>query len=69
MWTIINNRKSNVLLYNYNEGKPDEVSGMKVVSSIRYLGTDVGDSRLCEYCCLERRQEKVEKSIELLEEI
>ena len=36
------------LLFVYcREGKPDEVGGMKVVSCIRYLGTDVGDSRLC----------------------
>ena len=31
-------------MYNYREDKPD---GMKVVSFIRYLGMDVGDSRLC----------------------
>ena len=43
----INKRKSSVLLYNCRAGKPDEVGGMKVVSSIRYLGTDIGDSRLC----------------------
>ena len=43
----INKRKSSVLLYNCREGKPHEVGGMKVVSSIRYLGTDVVDSRLC----------------------
>ena len=43
----INEGKSSVLLYNCRAGKPDEVGGMKVVSSIRYLGTDVGDSRLC----------------------
>ena len=43
----INKGKSNVLLYNYREGKPDEVGGMKVVNTIRYLGTDVGDSRVC----------------------
>ena len=43
----INKRKSSVLLYNCREGKPDEVCGMKEASSIRYLGTDVGDSRLC----------------------
>ena len=36
-----------MLLYNCRAGKPDEVGGMKVVSSIRYLGTDVGNSRLC----------------------
>ena len=38
----INKGKSSVLLYNCRAGKPDEVGGMKVVSSIRYLGTDVG---------------------------
>ena len=38
----INKGKSSVLLYNCREGKPDEVGGMKVVSTIRYLGTDVG---------------------------
>ena len=43
----INKGKSSVLLYNCIAGKPDEVGGMKVVSSIRYLGTDVGNSRLC----------------------
>ena len=32
----INKGKSNVLLYNCRESKPDEVGGMKVVSSIRY---------------------------------
>ena len=30
----INNGKRSVLLYNCREGKPDEVGGMKVVSSI-----------------------------------
>ena len=45
----MNKGKSSVLLYNCREGKPDEVGGMKVVSSVRYLGlgADVGDSRLC----------------------
>ena len=46
----INKGKSSVLLYNCRAGKPDEdheVGGMKVVSSIRYLGTEVRDSRLC----------------------
>ena len=43
----INKGKSSVLLKNCRAGKPDEVGGMKVVSSIRYMGTDVGDSRLC----------------------
>ena len=43
----INKGKSSVLLYNCRAGKPDEVGGMKVVSSIRYLWTDVGDGRLC----------------------
>ena len=38
--------KSSILLYNCREGKPDEVGGMKVVSFIRYLVTDVWDSRL-----------------------
>ena len=41
----INKGKSSVLLYNCREGKPDEVGGIKVVSSIRYLVTDVGESR------------------------
>ena len=43
----INKGKSSVLLYNCRKGTPDEVGGMEVVSSIRYLGKDVGDSRLC----------------------
>ena len=43
----INKGKSSVLLWNCKDGKPYEVGGMKVVSSIRYLGTDVGDGRLC----------------------
>ena len=34
----INKGKSSVLLYNCKAGKPDQVGGMKVVSSIRYLG-------------------------------
>ena len=37
----INKGKSNVLLYNCREGKPDEVGRKKVVSSIRYMGTDL----------------------------
>ena len=43
----MNKGKRSVLLYNCREGKSDEVGGMKVVSSIRNLGTDVGDTRLC----------------------
>ena len=38
----INKGKSSVLLYNFRAGKPDEVGGMKVVSSIRYLGQMLG---------------------------
>ena len=43
----INKGKSNVLLFNCKGVKPDEVGGVRVASTIRYLGTDVGDSRLC----------------------
>ena len=43
----INKGKSSVPLFNYRKGKPDKIGGMKLVSSIRYLRTDVGDSRFC----------------------
>ena len=33
--------------YSIARVKPDEVGGVRVASTIRYLGTDVGDSRLC----------------------
>ena len=62
----INKGKSTVLLYNCREGKPDEVGGMKVVSSIRYLGTDVGDSRLCFGECQKGKKRLAEKIANLI---
>ena len=61
----INKGKSSVLLYNCRAGKLDEVGGTKVVSSIRYLGTDVGDSRLCFGECQKGKIRLAEKKANL----
>ena len=44
----INKGKSNVLVYNRRgRGHPKRVGGIEVASSVRYLGTDLGNSRQC----------------------
>ena len=43
----INKGKSSVLMYNCGEGRLDEVGGIRVANTIRYLGIDQGYSRLC----------------------
>ena len=43
----INKGKSNVLLFNHDRIRLEEVGGMKVSNTIRYLGVDVGDSIKC----------------------
>ena len=43
----INKGKSNVLLFNHDGIRLEEVGGIRVSNTIRYLGADVGDSRVC----------------------
>ena len=43
----INKGKSSVLMYNCGEGRLEEVGGIRVANTIRYLGVDLGDSRVC----------------------
>ena len=42
----INKGKSNVLLFNHDEIRLEEVGGIRVSNTIRYLGAVVGDSRM-----------------------
>ena len=37
----------NVLLFNHDGIRPEEVGGIRVSNTIRYLGADMGDSRMC----------------------
>ena len=43
----INKGKSNILLFNHDGIRPEEVGGIRVSNTIRYLGADMGDSRMC----------------------
>ena len=43
----INKGTSNVLIFNHDRIRLEEVVGIKVSNTIRYLGADVGDSRKC----------------------
>ena len=42
-----NKGKSNVLLFNHDGIRLEEVGGIRVSNTIRYLGADMGDSRMC----------------------
>ena len=43
----INKGKSNVILYNYRGIQTERVEGIAVTNSVRYLETDLGNSRNC----------------------
>ena len=43
----INKGKSNILLFNPAGVRLEEVGGITVSNTIRYLGADVEDSRMC----------------------
>ena len=45
------------MLFNHDGIRLDEVGGIKVLNTIRYLGADVGDSRKC-FC--EYRKGKIQ---------
>ena len=53
----INKVKSNVLLYNHDGIRLEEVGGIRVSNTIRYFCADVGDSRMC-FC--EYRKGKIQ---------
>ena len=43
----INKGKSNVLLFNHDGTRPEEVGGIRVSNTIRYLGADARGSKMC----------------------
>ena len=49
MWVeyTVNKGKSNVLLFNHDGIRLEEVGGIRVSNTIRYLSADMGDSRIC----------------------
>ena len=53
----INKGKSNVLQFNHDRIRLEKVGGIRVSNTIRYLGADVGDSRMC-FC--EYRKGKIQ---------
>ena len=53
----INKGKSNVLLFNHDGIRLEEVGGIRASNTIRYLGADMGDSRMC-FC--EYRKGKIQ---------
>ena len=43
----INKGKNNVVVFNHDGIRLEEVGGIRVSNTIRYLGADKGDSRMC----------------------